>query len=89
VARYKSKPGEDIRLSRNLDTIRRKAVAVRTNVPMSARRAFVFNEAEIAVLERIARGEEVPEVVLMPDIDRRRWAKVHLAWPYVYEEAGA
>jgi hypothetical protein len=56
---------------------------------MSARRAFVFNEAEIAVLERIARGEEVPEVVLMPDIDRRRWAKVHLAWPYVYEEAGA
>jgi hypothetical protein len=79
-------PGEEIRLSRDLDTIKRQVVAVRTGVPMKDRRAFVFNDAEIAALERMARGEHVPEVVLMPDVDKRRWAKVRLAWPYVYED---
>jgi hypothetical protein len=36
----------------------------------------------------MAGGEEVPEVKLMPGVDRRRWARVHLAWPYVYEDEG-
>ena len=78
--------GEPIRLSHDLATIKRKVVAIRTGVRMKDRRAFVFNDSELRLLERMANGEAVPEVVLMPDIDRVRWARRHLAWPYEYAE---
>ncbi len=80
--------GEPIRLIGDLDTIKRKVVAIRTNVPMKQRRAFVFTDAEIRCLERMARGEQVPEVELMPDIDRVRWAKMQLAWPRDFDYGG-
>jgi hypothetical protein len=80
--------GQPIRLSRDLDTFKRKYKAIRTNVPMKDRRAFVFNDAEIAVLKRMDRGEQVPEVVLPLDINRVRWAKMNLAWPDDYDYGG-
>jgi hypothetical protein len=78
----KPPPGEEIRLARDIDTLKRMALAIRTGVPQAQRRAFVFNDAELRCLERMAKGEAVPEVVLMADVDRRRWAREYLAWPY-------
>ena len=82
----KPKPGEEIRLS-SLDILRRKVRAIQG---MAADQiTAVFNESEIAIIKRLAKGETVRGVEMTQAEAARQLRRIALGGWWGYDDGDA